>query len=336
MLTDIIFTQFQQQFTAGLKQMLNADELGAFILVLANSMQDQTLHAELTPELSAIFKRLQAHYRDGVLNGAPDDLDVFATLNDSGIDDYGTWTVRQPDPWRTVFNPLRALRPARASKEKFETLKRPFDDTAFHFDKPFLRPEIMGEEAFAGKRLRVMYHKFPFAPYHLLILIEAAAHHPQYLDGETHALLWRLVEETAGQMPNIGIAYNSLGAGASINHLHAHSFLQQAPLAIEKNHWQHNGGETPYPITCHKLTSLSEGKQLISDMHADNQPFNLLYRPGLCYAIPRKPQGSVTLPPWMGVAAWYELSGAFNLSDRAVFETLTADDIHSALQRLAV
>ncbi len=260
---------------------------------------------------------------------------VFEALNASGIEHYGCWDLRRAEPWLLAYNPMRALRPPRASKQSFTGLKRPFDDNAFHFDKPFLRPEIISETSFAGKTLRLMYHKFPFAPYHLLLLIEAATHRPQYLDAESNAFFWQLTEKVAEQLPGIGIAYNSLGAGASINHLHAHSFLQQTPLAIEAPHWTHSGGSQRYPLPVERYTTAAESSERIGMLHQANQPFNLLYRPGQCYLITRRPQGDASLPEWAGVPAWYEVSGGFNLADRDRFEQLTAEEIEAALGMLA-
>lgn len=335
MLINTTLPRFQRSFQTGLADMLDPDEVGAFILVLANSMQDPELHEALSPQLGTIFSTQRRRYARGELNAAPDDVAVFEALDASGIEDYGCWELRRTELWLLAYNPMRALRPPRASKQPFDGLQRPFNDNAFHFDKPFLRAEIIGEESFAGMPLRVMYHKFPFAPYHLLLLIEAAAHRPQYLNTDANALLWQLTETMGEQLPGIGIAYNSLGAGASINHLHAHSFLQQTPLAIEAAHWQHNGGTRPYPLPVECYTSASESSERIDELHRRDQPFNLLYRPGKCYLVVRQPQGVVALPSWAGIPAWYEVSGGFNLADRESFETLTPKQIETALSQLA-
>lgn len=336
MLTNASLSQFQQQFETGLRNMLDADALGAFILVLANSMQDERLHAGLTPALREIFSELRDRYRNDELEGAPDDLAVFRSLAETGIDEYGVWQSRTLPPWRLAYNPLRALRPARASSDSFDSIRRPFNEQGFHFDKPFLKPEIMAEATYRGRPLRIMYHKFPFAPYHLMLVFEAANHLPQYLDGDDHALLWRLTEEAAENLPDIALAYNSLGAGASINHFHVHSMLESEPLAIEQSEWRHNGGEAEYPLTVEKFASRQEAGERLAELHEANQPFNLLYRPGCCYIAPRRPQGSFTAPPWMNTAAWYEVSGGFNLDDRNWFETLQADDIEAGLRLLAL
>ena len=118
-------TDFQNQFKQGLSKMLSSDELGAFILVLANSMQDAPLQTALAPELESIFNDLEAIEN---LQAAPDDLAVFSALKATGITQYlsqaAVWKTRfigEAKLWQCAYNPIRALRPARASKEIFKT-----------------------------------------------------------------------------------------------------------------------------------------------------------------------------------------------------------------------
>ena len=76
--------------------------------------------------------------------------------------------------------------------------------------------------------------------------------------------------------------------------------------------------------------------RVIESLHAHNQPYNLLYRPGCCYIFPRLAQGTADLPAWLPDAAWYELCGGFNLVDAVLFEQLQGVEIESGLARLAV
>ena len=316
--------------------MLSPDELGAFILVLANSMQDADSQHNLAADLQRIFHVLRERQKSGELQAAADDLAVFLSLSETGIEGFSAWRQRWSDHWQCAYNPLRALRPARSSGQRFFGLEMPFNEQGFHFDKAFLRPEILSEETFRGQSLRILYHKFPFVAYHLLILPGAEQHRPQWLDYATHALTWALVEQVASPIPGFGAAFNSLGAGASVNHLHLHGFVQEELFAIERPDWRHNGGGQSYPVDSYRFTSAEESWAMIESLHADNQPYNLLYRPGVCYVIPRAPQGERQLPGWMQTAVWHELCGAFNLSDQQAFETLTADQIVAGLRCLHV
>lgn len=331
---------FQIQFKQRLSKMLSPNELGTFILVLANSMQDTHLQAALAPRLKSTFKDLEAI---GNLHAAPDDLAVFNAIKSIGISQYlsqsAVWKTRSLGEdyfWQCTYNPIRALRPARASKESFSGIQKPFNEETFHFNKAFLRAEILSEETFENTPIRVMYHKFPFVPYHLLIVIEAALHRAQYLDQNIHQLTWNLANQVTTNIPGFGIAYNSLGAGASINHLHIHSFVDKTLLSIEKSIWEHNGGPLKYPVQATYCKSSQESWQQINRLHNKNTPYNLLYRDEVCYIIERKPQGSATLPTWMPSPGWFEACGGFNLDDQTLFEKLTQDEVEAGLSLLRI
>lgn len=334
MLLNTDFKTFKQRFETHLGEMLSADELGAFILVLANSMQDDHLQAALAPQLATTFTALKQRHEHNSLKATDDDCQVFEALLESGIERYHPWEQKSLSPWRAAYNPFRSLRPQRASKERFEALMQTFDEQGFHFDKHFLKPEILSEEQINGQAIRVLYHKFPFVAYHLLILLDPKGHHPQFMMEWSHQLSWNLTKQCAESIHGFGLAYNSLGASASVNHLHVHSFVETEPFSIENKIWQHNGGDRSYPLRCHPVHSASESWELIEKLHQDNQPYNLLYRPSVCYVIPRPPQGLRDLPQWLPDAGWYELSGGFNLIRRHHFDDLNVDDIEGGLSSL--
>ena len=78
--------QFKNLFVAQLKNMLSADELGAFILVLANSHQDTFLENELQDALTSTFVAL----KDNFVMPGPDRMRVphrtgFPGLNGSPV-----------------------------------------------------------------------------------------------------------------------------------------------------------------------------------------------------------------------------------------------------------
>lgn len=320
---------FKTQFDANLQIMLNANSLGAFILVLANSMQDQPLFDLLHHDLNRAFEALKACPP----HEPPDDLSVFNALTNTGIQHFSGWQHHPLDPWELVINPLRSLRPARFSGEIFQELHQPFDAGKFHFNKPFLRPEILWEDSWQGTPLRVLYNKFPFAPWHLLVVPDPAQNLPQYLTAQHHALIMALVTAQAAVLPGLGMAFNSIGAYASVNQLHFQGFVREAPFPIESAGWQHNGGQEAYPIECWRTDSAHESWQLIAQLHQANQPYNLLYRANGCYILPRKGQGTVELPTWAQGIGWHELCGVFTLSDRQLVGT-TGGEISQELAKL--
>jgi len=322
---------FKAGFVDRLGAMLGADELGAFILVLANSLQDAASHRALEQSLADRFEALKQAYDPGATSIAPDDRAVFESLVGSGIDGYSPWHKRTVGPWKLAYNPLRGLKPQRASREDFGGLSRDFDPQRFHFDKPFLYPEILSEERFDGLEFRLMYQKFPFVAFHLLILLEPSALRPQFMSEPLNQLAWGLLADRAPAIAGFGIAYNSIGAGASVNHQHLHGFIEGNPLAIEHAIWRHNGGSEIYPVECVTTHSAEQTWEMIQRLHAARQPFNLLYRDGACYILVRPPHGMISTPDWMPDAAWYELSGGFNLVHQADYARLTAQDISAAL-----
>lgn len=328
--------EFSHLFVEHLREMLSPHQAGAFILVLANSLQNDSLENALKPDVVAMFDSIRSTIRDGEVSITDDDLAVFNTLQQTGIDALDSWQTAVTGCWEVVYNPVRALRPTRASAEVLNDIYRPFDEGSFNFNKPFLREEILWEGVWRQRQLRVLYNKFPFAPYHLIIVPDAESRLPQYLGGEYHQLIWQLVEAQRTVLPGFAVGYNSLGACASVNQLHFQSFVRPEPLPIEQLRWRHNGGSDSYPMVCTVFDSVQESQALIDEYHANRQPYNLLYRPGCCYVIPRIAQGSETITPRVRGAGWIEECGVFNVSDKAELHTLTATELDDCLRSLSV
>ncbi len=127
---------FKTRFATGLKHMLTPDGLGAFILVLANSMQDQELFELLHDDLNHTFASL----KDLDPTGPEDDLSVFAALAATGIQQFSGWQHHTIEPWELVVNPLRSLRPARVSSEVFKEIHQPFDPSQVPFQQAVPAP----------------------------------------------------------------------------------------------------------------------------------------------------------------------------------------------------
>lgn len=327
---------FQQLFVNTLRNMLSPDEAGAFILVLANSMQDEELRNGLKQELGANFKAVQSGIRRGVLDITADDLAVFEAIEATGADSLSCWKRQNKAEWELVYNPMRALRPVRVSNEIFDSIKQTFDENRFNFNKPFLQPEILWQGRWHGTQLRALYNKFPFSPYHLIIVPDPDMQMPQYLTADYHGMMWDLVEQQQFMLPGFGAGYNSLGACASVNHLHFQSFVRTELMPIEQRQWKHNGGGIDYPMHCYVSASVQDSWALIDECHGNNQPYNLLYRPGCCYVIPRKVQGSKTVAQRVRGAGWIEECGVFNVSDYTELESVSADEIRDCLRSLSV
>jgi hypothetical protein len=330
---------FQQLFIKKLHEMLSPDELGAFILVLANSMQDESTCSALRDELANTFGKLTTALKEGSLRAAPDDLEVFRRLIQTGINDYSAWTHIDKGEWLQYFNPLRALRPQRASVERVIEIKKAFNPDSFNFNKPFLEPEMFwkgmlssGDENIA---CNVLYNKFPFLPYHFLFVPESEACHEQYLTRRFHRLVWDICMSNQENLGGIGFGYNSVGACASVNHMHLQGFLFDEPLPIERDHWKHNDGDDDYPMQCYVFSNIEESWQFIESLHEKNQPYNLLYRPGKCYILLLQMQGSTSVREHMSGAGWIEACGVFSEADKDALNNLTAKELFADIQSLS-
>jgi len=329
------FSRFQNLFVSQLKNMLSDNELGAFILVLANSQQDAFLKNALQDELENTFTALKNRFSTGKLQAPQDDIDVFKQLLDIELENVGLWKYRAAGDWEVACNSMRRLRPARASSQQFSSIQQPYDETRFHFNKPFLKPEILWEEHYRGIKLRVLFNKFPFSDYHLLIVVSPEQNSSQLLTGDAHRYVFSLVAETACVLPGFGVGFNSLAAGASVNHLHFQGFVRQQYFSIEKDHWSHNGGKLEYPLEVKCFADTGSSWAYLEQLTAQDIAFNCLYRGGCCYVIPRKYQGSVELPDWLTGAGWIDVAGAITVSDEETFHAIDHQSVIDALVLLS-
>jgi hypothetical protein len=326
--------EFRAAFIQGLEEMLRHRELGGFILVLANATFDPEIQQLLQPRLRARFAELADHYRDLLRNGrrladAPDDVLVFLKLLAVGFDGLRATDFRRAGPWEIQFNQLRSFRPPRMSHAVVTTLQQPFDSAAFHFNKPFLRKEILWEGELAGQHCRLLYNKFPFAELHGLLVVAPEACRAQFLERATHRWLWRLTESLGTGLPGVGFGYNAYGAYASVNHQHFQMYVRDRMFGlgrhypIEDPRWCHNGGDQAYPLAVRRCGEVEQAWAALAALHGAGRSYNLLYRPGVLYIVPRAMQGGFEHAAWTAGFAWSETAGAlttFNADDYAALD----------------
>ena len=311
--------------------MLCDDELGAFILVLANSRQDQFLRDELADALNTTFIALKDNFVAGRLDATQDDVDVFEQLLELELAEIPVWQNRQVGDWEITYNSIRRLRPARASSQVLHSISQPYDASKFHFNKPFLKPEILWQGEFDGVNSRVLFNKFPFSEYHLLIVLSPQMNNPQLLTWRDHQYISSLAEVLAKVFPGFGIGFNSLAAGASVNHLHFQGFVRERCFAIESSHWSHNGGDTQYPLAVKRFVDAESSWEYLQQLIAKNEAFNCLYRDRYCYVVARRFQGTVSLPGWLEGAGWIDVAGAVTVSGSGIFERLTEEQVAAGI-----
>jgi hypothetical protein len=324
-----------------LQRLLGYPGLGTYILVHANACFDKEIYQILRKELAHRFDQLAAYCRDALsegqlLAGAEDDQLVFLKLMAIGIEDIRATEFRQSGQWELQFNHVRAFRPSRMSRQPAQGISRPFDPNEFNFNKPYLRKEVLWAGKLLGEEVELLYNKFPFAPLHGLLVPDRRARYGQFLNAREHRYAWSLAEHLGVGLPGLGIAYNSYGAYASVNHLHFQLYVRSSPLPIEKAGWKHNGGTLSYPLSCRVFSSASEAWDYIETLHEHETSYNLIYRPGRLYCLARKRQGSYEHAPWTHGFAWYELAGGVTTFSRSDYDTLDDTAIEQEMAKLRV
>jgi len=317
-------SNFEQVFIDGLEKMLESDELGVFILVLANAVYDEKIWQVLKPKLQDKFNQLNAQ----PLTGATDDIDVFKQLQQIDINNLSVTQFKQLGKFELQYNPLRALRPQRMSGKKTKGMSAEFNENEFNFNKPFLQKEMLWKGDLFSKNISLFYNKFPFAKLHGIIVVEPEKQHAQLLSYELHQFAWMMSNAIGLSIQGFTLAYNSYGAFASVNHFHLQCFVRSEPLPIE--------ADEKYPLTNHWFSSITDAWSFIEALHADEQPYNLIYRQEKILIVVRNRQDDYQHSNWTSGYAWYEACGGlstFNLDD---FNNLNEQELSDELSKLIV
>jgi len=328
--------QLRDAFISGLRPLLAQQTLGAFILVAANATFDPPVLAALGPELRTQYAALLARFREALAAGLPlneveEDLLVFLKIAAIGFDALQPTEQRSEEPWALQFNHLRSFRPKRISQQPPQGISAPFEERAFHFNKPFMQKEVFWRGELGGRGVDLYYNKYPFAELHTLLVPEREQCLPQYLQRQHHDYAWDVLEQLGATLPGAGLGYNSYGAFASVNHLHFQLYVGGVPLPVEHARWAHNGGGDDYPSPCTSYHDKDAAWQAIAALHRSTTPYSLLYRPGRIWLFPRAAQGRLAPPPWSSGFTWSEMAGAIVTFNRESYDALTADAIAACL-----
>jgi hypothetical protein len=332
---------FQQAFTAGLSGLLKTGGLGPFILVCANASFDKRVKVATVESLVALYRSLSAEYVDALFNGkiisaVEEDLLVFLKLHAVGFERLQQTEIRQAGVWEVQFNQLRSFRPKRITSQIPEHLQMSFDASGFHFNKPFMLKEAFWEGSLSGRAATLFYNKYPFVDFHGLLVPERERCLPQYLTEEYHHYIWLATLDLSRTLAGVGFGYNSLGAFASVNHLHFQMFVKANGFPVMLEAWQHNGGATPYPSLCARFDSASAAWLYLQDLHLRETPYNLLYSKDQLFVFPRKKQGCYAQPEWTSGFTWHELAGGMITFNRESFTNLDHPVIAQALTTLNI
>lgn len=328
---------FREKFNIGLHELIDEQQLGTFILCLANATQHEDLFEELKPKLLQQYEFFCEQYRKDLEHGnqldvVEEDLLVFLKLHTIGFENIKLSQLRNESQWQCQFNHIRSFRPRRISSfHNDNEITAPYDKYTFNFNKPFMAKECFWQGDLNGKQLDLFYNKYPFTDLHGIFVPEREACHPQLLTLDMHSYIWSIAEQLSGALPGAGFGYNSYGAYASVNHLHFQMFIEPQGLPVTADTWQHNEGSEQYPLQIHRLDNVKNAWDIISKLHDSRQPYNLLYTAGSVYIIPRKVQGTVKVPIWSSGFTWYELCGAMLMFNQDDYNNIDNDAICNQL-----
>ncbi len=332
---------FRHAFEQGLVSLLDNDELGLFILVLANASFDKHVHDYTEQALLVKYHKLRRYYYHAIIEGQPlkapeDDVLVFLKLLTISIDSIRPTEFRYEETWEMQFNHLRSLKPSRVGSHKSCEIQLDYDENGFNFNKEFLQKEIFWDGKILNKSMSIFYNKFPFARFHSLLVPEKEAQINQFLTAEYNQYIWDVTQLLSETLPGVGIAYNSYGAFCSVNHLHFHLFIKDHALPITHSKWTHNGGEVDYPLQCEVFNHYQNAWEFIDQLNRKHIAYNLIYQEQKLFCIVRKHQCETELPNWSAGLGWYEVSGGFTTFNHTDFNQMKSEELNNALADLKI
>ncbi|MBN8569294.1 MAG: hypothetical protein J0M18_06655 [Ignavibacteria bacterium] len=307
-----------------LQKKISFNDLGVLILLSAQAAFNKDLYKKTFTRLNSIYKKLSKE-----INGIPDNLkndDYFIALKilEIGWKNIEKVSFKKLNAlWNAQYNHLRTFKPRRNALDKISSIYKKFDKKTFNFNKPFLRRERFKKCQCNGMNVSCFYNKFPFVPYHTLLVPEQEKNHPQFLRRRFHYYACDLIKAAGG----FAIGYNSIGAFASVNHLHFQLFVKNKPLAVENEMWKHSGGRKEYPAKCFVFESKRASWDFIKMLHQNNIPYNILYTKEKIYIFPMNFQKSHKNTIFPLGFAWIELAGSFINVTKKDYDNLTEKKI---------
>ncbi len=327
---------YKQAFEDGLINILQYKTSGTFILACANILQYPEFFNKNKVLLTNSFSYIEEHYLQCINKGqqpndAADDIMVMKKIMAIGFNNLQATQIKKlcnkTATYLINYNQLRSFRPARMSSIKNIVLNTAFNPDGFHFDKAFLKKEMFAEGNINGRTLSLLYNKFPFVEYHTLLVLDKTQHLNQYLTSDTLSYIFDLQQTYAIKIPELVITYNSIGAGASVNHLHFQLFLETIPVAIFSTNAIHNGGKEPYPVYCRVFNEWGKCWAYLHQLHNTNMPYNLLFKNKKIFCLPRKITEKTFTEFNVASYGWAEMAGVFTLNDIKLFNEVSLQDL---------
>jgi len=317
------------------------DGLNQFLLKCANAYFDPSIQSCLENELQKTFTMHKEQCVEALKKGTPsisdDDLLVFLKMELVGFDQLKCTEWRDLPPWRLAFNQFRFFRPKRLTEARIESIRVPFDAAAFHFNKSFLKNEEFWNGILVGKKASLFYNKFPYAPFHAVLVPDKEGKWNQFLTDEYAGWILDVGSELSQNIPGLCIGFNSIGAYASVNHLHFHISIDSKALPVTEDMWKHNGGKVEYPCSCKVFDAKKDFYNWLNWIHELNVPYNLVYTDGKIYCFARNYQGACRTSSWTSGFAWYEMSGVIIItSNHDDYMNITEEKIESEFRNVTL
>jgi len=257
------------------------------------------------PIEASIFRRLDYCSNFEML----EDAQVLGGALKQIKDGYITLGIRRLSINSVVMqiNLVRALRPKRVAQKKTVLFNTPFDPKSFHYGMPQCDIEVFYSlQEMDNLTIDLLLNRYPFAPYHFLWVPDRKGEHRQFIDLQRDMVLLEAAYElVVGEGPkgSLRLCYNSMGAHASVNHLHFQGFVitpnweppfdRFIQMYIEKA--GNTTGIVPWYLKGTQWISPFDGvnglKDFIARMNANEQPYHLYITPYGVACFPRKHQG---------------------------------------------
>ncbi|XP_041969878.1 GDP-D-glucose phosphorylase 1 [Aricia agestis] len=239
----------------------------------------------------------------------------------------------------------------RRRPQEIHNICQPFNENKFNFNK--VSPEeIMFTFADQqnGEHHLVLVNVSPIAEYHTLLCPSVNKCLPQVVTEESLKLVFEIMLASLDR--DLRIAFNSLCAFASVNHLHYHLLIAKQNLPIEKLKCKQLRGplyilDDSYPASafCFEVTSPEIHKEIYKLIHLFLQKsiaHNIFITRGdsfdgskeitRCIVYPRKSSSGIKQLHDFNVAA-LELSGWITVYDKNTYENLKEKDIDDELRK---
>jgi len=244
--------------------------------------------------------------------------------------------------FKIQLNEFRALRPVHEPKElgPQPDIQASAHDCRFHCtdNKNSLsikRRAILSTLKLKNYSWNFYSNAFPYdSNGHFLIIPtknSRLAHYKQAFDKKLLLDTLELIKKTDGLI----IIFQSLHAGASVNHFHLQAFFHDKKCALDYGVVKDNVLDN-YPVPAFVYRSGKEDKQVqkaIEILQEEKVPFDLISLKKNIYIFPRNPDHEVVSEFPQGVIGAMELAGKFVTTDKKTYQNFNIHKLYRSLNK---